>query len=186
MAATNTGAKMKYNLAGRTSGIIRSYIIGASKTVTIGDFARLTVGFVQAAAAGERLLGVVVGIVDKNGINMDTSRYSLAQATWTSSTNTVVTGAANTTGDQVRALVDIDPYSVFSCEPDAAIGTTTTSNENSAFAGIYTDLIDKDEVDENNAAAAFTTIAQLVCYGLDPEDSTRGLYSIMEHQLVGG
>lgn len=178
MAATNTGAKFKYNLAGRTSGIIRSIILDNSITVTIGDFVHTNGGFCDIAAAGETLLGVVVGIVDQDGINMDESKYSLAQASWTSSTHTVTTGAANTTGDKVRALVDIDPFSVWSCEPDDTIGTTTGSN----LQGYYTDLIDEDEVDETDAS---TAVAQLYIWGVDPEDSTRGLYSIAEHEIWG-
>lgn len=185
MAATNTGATFVKNLAGRTSGIVNSIIIGDTVTMTVGDFVQVnTSGYLGLATAGSTIIGVVVGIIDQNGINMDQSKYSLAQATWTSSTKTVVTGAANSTGDQVRALVDIDPFSVWSVEPDAAIGTTTSSGSSDQL-GSYTDLIDEDEVDENNGGNAFNVKAQLFIWGLDPENSARGLYSIAEHQIWG-
>ena len=185
MAATNPGAKFKYNLAGRTSGILRTFIIDDSKTVTVGDFVIAgTTKFIGLATAGSNLLGVVVGIVDKNGINMDVSRYSLAQATWTSSTQVVVTGNANTTGDQISAIIDLDPFSVWSVEPDGAINTTSSSGK-CGFLGSYVDLADEDEVDETNNSAAYNVKAQLFCWGLDPEDTTRGLYSIAQHQIWG-
>jgi hypothetical protein len=187
MAATNTGARFAYNLAGRTSGIIRQFIIGDSETMTVGDFCTTnTSGEVQPAAAGELLLGVCVGIVDVDGINMDNSKRSItgSGASWTSSTQTFVAGSDNSSTDYVKALVDIDPFSVWSCEPDATIGTTTSSG-NSAFFGSYTDLADEDEVDETNNSAAFNTVAQLFIWGTDPEDTTRGLYSIAEHVFWG-
>jgi len=172
MAATNTGARFRYNLAGRTSGIIRSFIIKNSETITIGDYVMPSSGFVAAATAGSRLLGVVVGIVDKNGINMDQTKESL-DGTWTSSTHTYAAAADNQTDVQVRALVDVDPLSVYSIEPDAAIGTTTGSN----LFGYYTDLVDEDETDEDTAA---TTAAQLFIWGVDPEVSSNQLVSIAE------
>ena len=178
MSATNTGAKFKYNLAGRTSGILRSFIIGDTKTITIGDFVHLEAGYVDPVDADEKILGVVVGITDKNGINMDNSKVT-KEGTWTSSTQTVVTDSDNTSSEQVRALIDVDPFSVWSVEPDSTIGGTTGSN----LAGYYTDLADEDQVDEN--AIHQTTVYQLFTWGLDPEDSTRGLYSIAEHQIWG-
>ena len=184
MSATNTGAKFKYNLAGRTSGIIRSVIIDDTITMTIGDFVLVsTNGFLDLATAGSLVFGVCVGIVDKNGINMDNSKVT-KEGTWTTSTHTVTTDSDNITSEQVRALVDIDPFSVWSCEPDAAIGTTTSSGSSDQL-GSYTDLADEDEVDESNGSNAFNVVAQLFIWGTDPEDTTRGLYSIAEHQIWG-
>jgi len=181
MAATNLGAKFKYNLAGRTSGITRRIIIDDSKTLTIGDWVLVgTTGFLQAATAGSPIIGVIVGFVDRNGINYDQSKIT-KEATWTSSSQTIVTDSDNTTSEQACALVDIDPLTVWSCEPDATIGTTTSSGSSDQF-GSYTDLLDENEVDESNNGAAFNAQAQLFIWGLDPEDATRGLYSIAEHQ----
>lgn len=175
MAATNTGAQFKYNLAGRTSGIIRSFIIGDSKTVTIGDFVHLESGFIDIASATERILGVVIGIVDRDGINMDQSNVT-KEGTWTTSTHTYVTDSDNTTSEQARVLVDVDPFSVWSCEPDCTIGTSPGSN----LAGYTTEILDEDELDEDSAHA--TNAQQLFIWGVDPEDSARALVSIAEHQ----
>jgi len=175
----NTGFRFRYNLAGRTSGIIRSFIIAASATIKVGDMVKGSSGYIALAANNSPILGVVVGIVDKNGINMDNSKYSFAQATWTSSSQQVVCGAANTTGDQVRALVDVDPFSVWSGETDNA-----STDDEARLLGCYTDLVAaSDQADDDTAA---TTQGQLYIWGADPEsDSTlkANLYSIAEHQI---
>jgi len=177
--AGNTGFNFKYNLAGRTSGILRNVIIADSATITIGDLVKLTSGEVVLAAAGGQAFGVVVGIVDKDGINMDQSKRSVAgtNASWTSSTYTFVAGSDNSSVDYVQAVIDFDPFSVWSAQPDSTIGGDTESD----LIGCYTDVVAaSDQPDENTAA---TTQATLFIWGVDPEDTTRGLYSIAEHQL---
>ena len=177
--AGNTGFQFKYNLAGRTSGIQRSFIIGASKTITIGDMVELSSGYIDLAGAGGRIMGVVVGLTDKNGIDLQNTQLTMAQAVYTRSTKTVVTGAANTTGDQIKAIVDVDPFSVWSGETDNA-----STDAESRLAGCYTDILAaSDQADDDTAA---TSQAQLFIWGADPEsDSTKkaNLYSIAEHQL---
>ena len=187
MAATNTGAKLVYNLAGRTSGILKIVRIYDSVTLTNGDFVKIdTNGFVALATAGARIFGVVTGIVDNVGTDIENTKQTTG-ATYTPSTQTVVCASDNssrTTG-YVQAVIDIDPFSVFSCEPDAAISITTSSGSSDQL-GSYTDLLDEDGVDENNGGNAFNVVAQLFIWGVDPSDSTRGLYSIMESQFLGG
>lgn len=187
MAATNTGAKFKYNLAGRTSGILKTVRIHDSVTLSNGDYVIInTSGFVAVATAGARLFGVVTGIVDNVGIPLDDTKQTHG-ATWTASTQTVITASDNSTRTTgyIQAVVDTDPLSVYSVEPDAAIGTTTSSGSSDQL-GSYTDLLDEDEVDENNGGNAFNVVAQLFIWGVDPDDTTRGLYSIMESQFLGG
>lgn len=177
----NTGFRFAYNLAGRTSGIIRSFIIANSATITIGDMVSLSSGYVALSGAGATIFGVVVGVVDKNGINMDNSRLTLtgSGASWTSSTHTFVAGSDNTSTDYVRALIDCDPFSVWSAVPDATIGSTTGSN----LAGYYCDI--PSASDQPDESSTLGTQCQLFIWGVDPSDSTRGLYSIAQHQLWG-
>lgn len=171
----NTGFRFAYNLAGRTTGILRSFIIGDTTTITIGDVVKLVNGFIALAGAGGQAMGVVVGITDKNGIDMDNSKVT-KEGTWTSSTHTVVTDSDNTTSEQVRALVDVDPFSVWSAATDNA-----STDAQASLAGCYTDLVAaSDQADDDSAA---TTQATLFIWGVDPESSARNLYSIAEHQL---
>lgn len=176
-----TGFQFKYNLAGRTSGIQRTFIINDSATITVGDMVKLSSGYVALSGANTPIMGCVVGIVDKNGIDLANSRYNFAQAAYTASTKTVVCGNANTTGDQVSAIVDIDPFSVWSGETD-----NTSTDTQSRLAGCYTDVVAaSDQVDDDTAA---TTQCQLFIWGADPESSSTikaNLYSIAQHQLWG-
>lgn len=175
----NTGFKFRYNLAGRTSGILRKVTIADSATITVGDYVRHAAGYCALTANGNAGLGFVVGIVDKNGTNMDASRLSLtgSGASWSSSTQTFVAGSDNSSTDCVAALIDMDPFSIFSATPDNTIGSTTGSN----LCGYYTDVVAaSDQPDEDTAT---TGTAQLTIWGVDPELSTNGLYSIHESQI---
>jgi len=180
----NTGFQFKYNLAGRTSGIQRNFTISNSATITVGDMVSLSSGYIALSGAGASIMGCVVGLVDKNGIDLANSRYNFAQAAYTASTRTVVCGDANVTantGDGVQAVVDIDPFSVWSAETDNA-----STDTQARLAGCYTDILAaSDQADDDTAA---TTQCQLFIWGADPEsDSTKkaNLYSIAQHQLWG-
>lgn len=184
MAATNTGARFVRNLAGRTSGIIQQITIDNTETLTIGDWVRVsTSGYLEVVSADTTIMGVIVGFVDRDGINYDQSKI-VKEGTWSESTQTITTDSDNRSSEKAAALVDIDPFSVWSCEPDDTIGTTTSSGSSDQL-GSYTDLADEDEVDETNNGAAFNLVAQLFIWGIDPEASARGLYSIAEHQIWG-
>lgn len=174
-----TGFRFAGNLAGRTSGITRAFTIGNSKTITIGDMVILSSGYIQLADANTPIMGVVVGIVDKNGINMDNSNVP-KEGTWTSSTHTVITDSDNTTSEGVKALVDIDPFSLWSGETD-----NSNTDGQSRLAGCYTDITAaSDQADDDTAA---TGQGQLFIWGADPDPSAtyRNIYSIAQHQLWG-
>jgi len=179
--AGNTGFQFKYNLAGRTSGIQRAFIISDSATITVGDMIKLTSGFVALAAATYPIMGVVVGLVDKDGIDLSNSKQTGVDWTYTESTKTVVVDSDNTTVSQIKAIVDVDPFSVWSGETD-----NTSTDTQARLAGCYTDIVNaSDQADDDTGA---TTQAQLFIWGADPESDTTkkaNLYSIAEHQLWG-
>jgi len=184
MATTDYGFTPVRNEGGRTTGIRKSYIIDDSQTIHIGDMVLLeTTGFIIPATAGSRILGCIIGITDSNGLDMDNSQAINTGSTWTSP-NTIVTDSDNTTVDQQRAIVDIDPFTLYSNQPNGAINTTSSSGK-CGLKGSYVDLASACQVDENNAGNAFNVTAQLFCWGLDPENTARGLYSIAEHQIWG-
>lgn len=173
----NTGFQFKYNLAGRTSGIQRSFIISNSATITVGDMVSLSSGFIALAGADAPIMGVVVGLTDKHGIDLQNTKET-ADWTYTASTRTVVVNSDNTTVSQVKAIIDIDPFSVWSAATDNASTDTQAS-----LAGCYTDIVAaSDQADDDTAV---TTQAQLFIWGVDPENSGNNLYSIAQHQLWG-
>lgn len=171
---------------GRSEGVYVDLIIANSQVIKTGGLVNLVSGFVDGADAGERILGLCVGIVNSNGIPLDklTSGvdYDGTYVAGALGTQQYTASSDNQTDKMIRARIDISPDLVMSNEPDAAIGTTTGSN----LAGNYTDIASDVQVDENNAGNAFTTIAQLYIVGVDPNDSTKGLYTIMEKQDLGG
>ena len=184
MATTDYGFTPVRNEGGRTTGIRKSYIIDDSQTLHTGDMILLhTTGFVIPATAGSRILGCIIGFTDSTGLDLDNSQATNSGGTWTSP-NTLVTADDNTTVDQIRAIVDIDPFTIYSNQPDGTINTTSSSGK-SGFKGSYVDLITASQVDETNAGNAFNVTAQLFCWGQDPENTARGLYSIAEHQIWG-
>jgi hypothetical protein len=170
------GFKYKKSFIGENARAINDYIIGDTQTLVVGYLVNLATGYLNPADTTERLLGVVVGFVDAQGRSLDDKEADY-DGTYTASSNTYVSAADNTTDKKIRALVDISPYSIYSATPDATIGTTTGSN----LPGYYCDT-STSAPDESGAS---TSAAQLNIWGLDPDDSTKGLYSIAEHQLFG-
>jgi len=175
MATTDTGFTPKGNLRGSTTGIKRDFIIGDMKTITVGDMVRLADGFIDLAAAGNPILGCVVGFRDANGLDLSNSRADY-DGTWTESTKTYVSAGDNSTDHKIRAIVEIDPFTIYSGQPDDAIATHH-------LAGEYGDLVAaSDQVDADTVT---NSQAQMFYLGLDPENTARGLYVIAEHQIWG-
>ena len=169
------GFKFRYSLAPGSDESVRQYVIANSATIAEGDVVLLSSGYLSPGTATNRLVGVVEGIVDANGVPLDHPEAD-HDGTWTNSPNTYVASSDNQTDKQVRALVRTDPLAVYSATPDATIGTTTGSN----LQGYYCDIASETAPDESGAS---TSAAQLCIHGLDPDDSSKGLYSIAEHQF---
>lgn len=184
------GFTFRKSLVGRNTGVVLPVVVTNSDTHVVGDMVHLEagsadnqIGVADNAVAGERLAGVIVGFVDKKGTPLDHPNADLsAGGTWTQRTLTFVADSDNdnTAGAQVKALVNIDPWAVYSNNTDGTFGTTADTDK----LGSYIDLIDEDDVDENNNGAAVTTVAQLMCLGPDPEASGYGLYKIVESQFA--
>jgi len=172
-----TGFQFYDNLVGRTSGIQITKIIVASATITVGDMVQLSNGFIDLAGTGTPIVGVVVGLVDKNGIDLSNTRESFTQAAYTASTRTVVCGSNNQTVDKVQAVVDIDPFSRWVAETDNG-----NTDGQTRLMGCFTDIVAaSDQVDDDTAAD--NTQAQLLIWGANPDGSASNIYSIAEHQF---
>jgi hypothetical protein len=174
-----TGFQFRYNLAGRTSGIQITKTIADSATITVGDMVQLSNNYIALAGAGAPILGVVVGLVSKNGISLANDKRALtgSGASYTASTRTVVAGSDNSSTDYMAAVVDIDPFSVWSGETDNG-----NTDGQTRLAGCFTDIIAaSDQVDDDTAAD--NSSGQLFIWGADPDGSAKNLYSIAEHQI---
>ena len=153
--------------------------IGTSKTVTVGDALQLDAfadgGGCERAAAGTKVLGICVGIVDANGIDLDNSSADNYDGTWTSSSKTYAASADNVTDKQVSALVVVDKNALW--YNDAA-GDLAAADEYKFF-----DLTDQDQIadqDGHDSAGAFVLVKR------DPDgdgDASKGIFKIAESEL---
>lgn len=161
-------------------------VIDGGDTIAVGDAVRFDVsgqddqiGVVDLLAAGERVGGVVVAIVDADGLPLGHPNADF-DGTWTQSTRTYIAAADNETDKQVKAQVNIDPMAVYANDTDGTYGTTAESDK----LGGYTDVADEDDIDEDNGSTAYTTMAQFAIMGPDPKrPTTHGLYKIAEWQF---
>lgn len=195
------GFKYHHNIAGLPVLPLETIIIANSVTVYRGGWVRIIVsgnptagsqytggGVVceDVAAAEATLYGVCEGFVTKDGESLKTADPSKYDGTYTAGglgVESYVSASDNLTDKQVCALVRPARSSdVWASTPDAAIGTTAGSYTRCN----YTDLVDSITVDENNAGNALTTVAQLMIWGKNPDDSTQGLYIAKELQVENG
>lgn len=147
-------------------------IIDNSDTIQLGDAVRCyNAGNVEVAAVGKPLAGIVHMIVTKNN----------TEPSWDSSTTDTVTVASdNETVAQIAALIDMNPCSIYSTKVTGTIGTTATSDK----LGVTLDVSDETGVTESTASRSVQ--AGVYSWGVDPEDSTRLLVSIMESEIQAG
>lgn len=159
--------------------VLRKSILTNSIASVVMDSDKVASGFLALGTAGALVFGHVVAHVDKNGMGLLTTGVSGAEIG--SYAGAFTAASDNQTVAQVSALCDISTFTLYSCTPDATIGTTTGSN----LLGSHTDLISEDTIDENNATNSFATTAQYVIWGVNPNSSTQGIYSIYESQVFG-
>lgn len=178
------GFTYKGNIFG-LNPVTKDVIINNSITVTVGDMVYGIDGNLCAlAVAGSQILGVVQGFVTPKGVPLDQltagTDYDGTYTAGGVNVGKYVAASDNSSDKKIKARVQITPGDFYSCAPDATIGTTAGSDS----IGYNTDITDEDAVDEDTAAAATTATAQLAILGLDPENSSNGLYMIKESQLL--
>jgi len=173
------GFEYRGQLNGAENPVTLDLVIANSATVKVGDVLTMTAlasgGGVSRASAGNRVLGVCVGIVDQNGIDLDNTSPSNFDGTWTSSSKTYVASSNNKTNKLVKAKVVVDKYSIW--YNDTA-GSLVAADEFKYF-----DLNDQDQIadqDGHNTAGAFLLIKR------DPDgdaDASKGLFVITESYM---
>jgi len=144
-----------------------NFIIDNSDTITIGDAVMLNSdGHVVVATTGEEILGIVIGVVDKNGLPISAD---------TGTTDTFTVDSDNETVDLVEAKVIVDKYSLFSTDSSGTLATTNLMQ--------FFDLTDEDTLDQTSAS---DTTGQFQLISLDPDgdgDASKGLFRIAESML---
>jgi hypothetical protein len=125
----------------------------------------------DSAAAGDKILGICVGIVDKDGLGLDNSSWTI-DGTWVSSTNTYTAANDNMTVGRVKVKVIMDKNALFQCDANAGI-----SEAEECMKFNLADAVTIDGGAGVDAAGQF----ELVKY--DPQgvgDASMGTYKISE------
>lgn len=147
--------------------ILRREILANSITTTVGDAVIFdTDGFVALGVAGGGLLGVVENIGTDEGVGLNTT--GVAGAAMGSFAGTFLTASDNETVAKNKAEIDISIHSLWQGEADAALATTSGSDQ----AGVYFDLIDEDSIDESSVV---DTTAQVHSWGPHANDTTNDI-----------
>lgn len=188
MAASSSSVKGFYvrkALYGVNSNpTVLDFIIAASATITLGDAVRLnTAGGVVRCAAGEPVLGIVVGLVDRNGINVFEPRADQTGLTGVTLTpdDTIAVSSTNLTDAtrNIKAQVVLDPAgsTLYSNVTDGTLAQTNVGQ----FYDVATNA------GQISTASASDTSGQFQLLSLDPDGdgvATKGLFRVAECQLT--
>lgn len=153
-----------------------SLIIKDSATIKLGSVVKLDGGCANAAAAGNKVLGVVVGITTSKGIDLDSTKDSVG-GTWTEGglgVGQYVAAADNSTVDKVKARIIVDKDATF-------VNDTVASLAQADMFKFY-DLTSATQI----GAQAGNVAGQFQLVGLDPDkdaDASKGLFKIAESVL---
>ena len=175
---------MSFKYQGQLSGgkenpVMLKVRIANSQTVAAGEAVKLQAlssgGGVMRATAGSQVLGIVDGIVNADGIDLDNANISTYDGTWTSNTKTYAAASDNMTDKGVSVLVIVDKEAVFTND---SAGTLVAADELKYF-----DLTSATQIadqDGHDTAGAFILIKR------DPigdGDASQGAFKIAESEL---
>ena len=170
--------KVSGSLAPWGGPLLRSEILASSITVTeldavaFGGSGQASAnGVLLLATAGTAVLGHVKAIVSNLGVGLDTD--GTAGADTGTFAGSFLTASNNSATAQVRAMVDISQFTLYSADASAALNTTAASGR----PGKYFDLSAEDTIDE---ASVIDTTAQYHSWGIDPDDSGNLIVNIFE------
>lgn len=142
-------------------------IIGANSVVfQIGDLVRINnAGFVSLATAGDLILGVVQGVVDKNGKAIDPD-------TGTRDTFTVASDNQTVAQKKVQLIPALPQYLWYNDADDTLAQTNLFQ---------YFNINDENDVDVSGSSDSTLSTVRLI--EIDPDhdgDASKGLFQIVE------
>lgn len=159
LVGSSSGFTYRGQISGGQDPVILKIPITNSQTVKVGDAVYIATNGVQRITNTTLVMGVVAGICDNNGIDLDNTSTDNYDGTWTSSTKTYVASADNITDKKVCAQVIADPYALFSNDAD---GNFTNPTD----LGLLIMCADYDTIDEDTTSA---TVGQFQVWKLDPD-----------------
>lgn len=102
-----------------TPATLEVILANSAGPLTIGDGVTYASGYLNGNAIDTGILGILVGIVDNNGLNIF-ERGSVTNGT-KSGDDTYTASSTNQTGDKVRGVVVIDPMALFFAYSDTTL-----------------------------------------------------------------
>jgi hypothetical protein len=167
---------------GASSRPHESFVIKNSETIFIGGTVKLVAGAVEPAdAVNDFIYGICVGIVGKN----NTPYANLLSGekgtdTFTAGTSIAVDSDNETVAGIRAKVVPLMPNDIVRAEADAALGTTTGSDE----IGYYLNVLTTDErkLDESSASE---TKEQFLSVGIPDVPGNFIDVKLVEGQIFG-
>ncbi len=175
---------MSFKYQGQLSGgkenpVTLPILIANSQDVAVGEALVMQTlssgGGCLSASAGSKVIGICVGIVNADGIDLDNANPATYDGTWVSSTKTYTASSDNMTDKKVKALVVVDREALWNND---TAGDLAAADEFKFF-----DLTSATQIANQNgddAKGAFVLISR------DPDgdgDASKGLFIIAESGL---
>lgn len=165
-------------LNGAENPVVLDILVGNSAAIVVGRAVKMDTlsngGGVIPATAGSQIMGIVIGLTDKYGIDLDNTGETHS-GTWATSTSTYTAASNNTTVDRVYAKVVVDKNALW--YNDSA-GSLVAADEYKLF-----DLASASQVADQNG---HDTAGALMLIKRDPDgdsDASKGIFKIVESDL---
>ena len=179
LTSTTKGFTPRRSLITSESPVIVEFVIGNSKTITIGDAIILSAGYADVSAGGDTLAGICVGIVDNNGINVFENGASVT-GTLTGD-DTYVSASDNTTVDMCRVQLIVDTMYLFENDADSSL--------TAAEVGLFFDVdATGDEITGTGSATQcqFQLVERVTTDISGASSTEKGLFRICESIFSSG
>jgi len=176
-----TGFYFRKGLNGLEHPATMDILLAGSATVKIGDLIRVnTSGLVVRCETGEVPGGVLVGIVDRNGINVFSPRAAGTTGATLTADDTVVTASTNATDAtknlKAQVIIDVSGQCLFYNDADSTLAQTNLFQMFDVASGSQVTVGGSD------------ANGQVQLMQIDPDgdgDASKGLFRINESQFGG-
>ena len=182
MAKSSTsiyGFAFARSLTGVDLPVSLDFIIDDSVTVAIGDPVRVdAAGYIKRSTAGVAILGICIGLVDQNGVNVFSPRASGTTGATLTPDDTVATSSTNTSDAtrKLKAQVVVSPGGEILWKNTASAALAQTNLCQFFDVGSTVGQID--------VSTASDTSGQFQLLALDPDTTTIGLFRVAEGELA--
>lgn len=178
-----TGFSYRKSLNGNEHPSRLDVLLAGSATVKIGDLVRVnTSGLLVRCATGEAPVGVLVGLVDQNGINVFSPRAQGTTGATLTPDDQIATASDNATAAtknlKGQIIVDVAGLNLYYNVADAALAQTNLLQ--------FFDVANGNQV---TVGSASDSNGQVQLLGLDPDGdgtTTKGIFRVNESQFNAG